>query len=119
MSEAKKCAQCAQEKPIEDFSKSYKGLCKSCVAERERLKRKINMAYGVSEDLPTAYIGRGISIPIPEDATFIPPMRFQASVAAMQGLLASGIKRGVIARSIELADALINELNKKKDENNQ
>lgn len=119
MTEIKKCAQCGQEKPIEDFSKSYKSLCKSCVAERERLKRKINMAYGVSEDMPTAYIGRGISIPIPEDATFIPPMRFQASVAAMQGMLASGMyqtnsAKFIAEKSVEYADALINELNKPK-----
>lgn len=116
----KKCAQCGQEKPIEDFSKSYKNLCKSCVAERERLKRKINKAFGVPEDIPNAYIGRGISIPIPEDATFIPPMRFQASVAAMQGLMSNMGEYDTVDELARLAvgaaDALINELNKKKDE---
>lgn len=123
----KKCAQCGQEKPIEDFSKSYKNLCKSCVAERERLKRKVNKAFGVAEDMPSMpflYCGRGIEVPIPEDATFVSPMRFQASVAAMQGMLASGhyttnFTEFIAQRSVEYADALINELNKKKDEHNQ
>lgn len=39
MSETKLCAQCGQEKPIDDFSKSYKNLCEACVAENEKMKR--------------------------------------------------------------------------------
>lgn len=122
--EIKKCAQCGQEKPIEDFSKSYKNLCKACVAENARVARQ-TIAYAKSSkpSMPSFYCGRGIEVPIPEDATFISPMRFQASVAAMQGMLASGhyttnFTDFIAQRSVEYADALINELNKPKDEHN-
>lgn len=110
----KKCAQCGHEKPIEDFSKSYKNLCKACVAERERLKRKINKAFGVSDDMPNMpYVVSGAT----DSPHFIPNPRFIASVAAMQGMLASGMyqtnhARFIAEKSVEYADALLNELSK-------
>lgn len=112
----KKCAQCGHEKPIEDFSKSYKNLCKSCVAERERLKRKINKVFGVSEDMPNTPT---MILDATDSPQFIPKPRFIASVAAMQGMLASGMyqtnhARFIAGKSVEYADALINELNKPK-----
>ena len=111
MSETKKCAQCGQEKPVEDFSKLYKNLCKACVAENVKAKRHN----------PTVYYGRGISIPIPEDAAFISPMRFQAAIAAMHGLLASGSYTTnsadfIAQRSVIYADALLNELSRDNNE---
>lgn len=124
MNEIKKCAQCGQEKPIEDFSKSYKNLCKACVAENMRVARQtIDSVKPQKSSMPSFYYGRGLEVPIPEDATFISPMRFQASVAAMQGMLASGqyttnFTDFIAQRSVEYADALLNELKTKKDEYN-
>ena len=40
MSEYKICEVCGQEKHISDFSKSYKGRCKKCVAAQTKEKRK-------------------------------------------------------------------------------
>ena len=40
MSEYKICEVCGQEKHISDFSKSYKGRCKKCVAVQMKEKRK-------------------------------------------------------------------------------
>ena len=128
--ETKICAQCGQEKPIEDFSKSYKNLCKACVAENERKKRNGR----------TVCYGRGLEVFIPEDATFIPPMRLQIAIAAMQGMLsnrvfvkafhrelsptlesieAADLYRVFARNAVLMADSLINELKNQKNENNQ
>lgn len=116
--EIKKCAQCGQEKPIEDFSKSYKNLCKSCVAENERNKRAGKSHYEDGYVSLKGHAMQGMIMASPDAPQFIPHPRFIASVAAMQGLLAGGMKRGVVSRALELADALLNELIKKKDEDN-
>ena len=126
--ETKICAQCGQEKPIEDFSKSYKCFCKSCVAENQRKKR-----MEAKEMFSSA---RGLNV-VDSEPQFIPHPRFIASVAAMQGILANTelsaalcnqankannmdrFYQGVADGAVKLADALINELNKPKDEDNK
>lgn len=99
MTETKICAQCKQEKPIEDFSKSYKNLCKACVAENERLKRSAK-----------------ILLPEIPPVSYVPNTRLYVATAAMQGILASGRVAGREAVMIALsyADALIEELKKEK-----
>ena len=114
MSEIKKCPQCGQEKPIEDFSKSYRNLCKSCVAENVREKRKSIF------DRPAI---SNFEIPDNSELQFIIPPRLTIATAAMQGLLAGGMlnnsKEFVAAKAVELADALLNELNKPKDKEDE
>lgn len=39
MEQTKTCKICKKEKPVSEFSKSYSGRCKSCVAEQERENR--------------------------------------------------------------------------------
>ena len=56
--------------------------------------------------------------------THIERMRYQLSKSALQGLLASGMDGSnsithIVDRAIAYADALLNELNKNKDEHNQ
>lgn len=114
--ETKICAQCGHEKPIEDFSKSYKNLCKACVAENERKKR-----LETKEIFSSA---RGLNAAEIAQPQFIPYPRFQAAMAAMQGILASGLYQTnsadfIAQKSVAYADALLNELNKSKDEDNK
>lgn len=45
-----------------------------------------------------------------------PHERTMIAAMAMQGLLASGMKKGIVARAIELTDSLIYQLNKPKNE---
>lgn len=105
--ETKKCAQCGQEKTIEDFSKDFPSLCKNCAVWNET-QVKIRLAFD-SYDSPQ----------------FIPSPRFIASVAAMQGLLAtptyyhiqSKDEKFIAEYAVRCADALLNELSKTKDEN--
>ena len=125
MSETKKCAQCGQKKPIEDFSKSYKHLCKSCVAENERNKRAGKSHYEDGYLYLKGHAMQGLITASPDAPQFIPHPRFLASVAAMQGLLANSdesiftLSEAETAElAVRCADALINELNKPKDENN-
>lgn len=113
--DTKICAQCGQEKPIEDFSKSYKNLCKACVAENERKKR-----LETKEIFSSA---RGLNV-VDSEPQFIPHPRFQAAMQAMQGLIASGLYQTnsadfIARRAVAYADALLNELNKPKDEDNK
>lgn len=114
MSEPKLCPQCGQEKPIEDFSKSYKNLCKTCVAENEKMKRATNKLLDLYR--PTI-------LPESSNAQFIPHPRFTASVAILQGLLASGKDQTnsvafLADRAVEYADALLIRLNKNYDPDN-
>ena len=100
MTKTKICTQCGQEKPIEDFSKSYKNLCKACVAENERLKRQSK-----------------ILLPEIPSVSYIPSPRLYVATAAMQGILASGKTGGwesVAKRAVFYADELIEELKKEK-----
>lgn len=38
----KRCEVCGEEKPLSEFSKSYKHRCKKCVAEETKIKRHGN-----------------------------------------------------------------------------
>ena len=114
--ETKKCAQCGQEKPIEDFSKSYKNFCKACVAENVKEKRKSIFASVRPQNTQTFH---------GESATqFIPHPRMTIATAVLQGLLASGCDKtnsvGFIAqRAVAYADALLNELSRENDKHAQ
>lgn len=126
--ETKICTQCWQEKPIDDFSKSYKNLCKYCVAENERNKRAKKSHYEDGYVSLKGHAMHGMITASPDAPQFIPHPRFIASVAAMQGLLnATSVERFTlrikpeeIAKcAVEYADALINELNKPKDKEDE
>lgn len=102
MSENKKCAQCGQEKPIEDFSKLSPEICIAC-----EVSNAMHANTNVFDFTTTPQ--------------FIPHPRFIASVAAMQGMLASGLYQTnsaqfIAQRAVLHADALLNELNKPKNE---
>lgn len=78
MNETKRCTQCGQDKPLADFSKSYKNLCKGCVAYNERLRRSGSLYARAS-----AFDTHRVEINAP--VTFTTSLRFTAAVAAMQG----------------------------------
>lgn len=113
MMDTKKCVQCGQEKPVEDFSKSYRNLCKACVAENVRAKRRNLFGEGFVSTRTILH---------EEPTQFIPHPRLTIATAALQGLLASG-KDGsnsilhIVTRAIAYADTMMNELKKYKDEN--
>lgn len=103
MSETKICARCGEEKPIEDFSKSYKKLCKKCVSSETRLRRhKERIAESQARGAASAMYGHRLTV----------------ATAAMQGLLASMKDDDSVVELAELAvcaaDALLNELKKEK-----
>ncbi|MDE7345324.1 MAG: hypothetical protein K2N48_01125 [Muribaculaceae bacterium] len=100
----KECAQCGQEKPIEDFSKSYKNICKACVAENKRLKYQIDRHRDFKKSLPNR--------------------REQIAISAMHGLIASGhyttnSTEFIAEKAISYAEALLDKLNATKDGHNQ
>lgn len=101
------------------------------MANNEEYEKALNESFNACHNLPKDTYGQipaGYSMAFNYGYTFgmqqakseqkesakreINFQREHIATAAMQGLLAGGIKRGVIARSIELADALINELKK-------
>lgn len=47
--ETKTCKLCGRTLPLSDFSKSYKGLCKECVAKLTRERRK-SMNQAISDN---------------------------------------------------------------------
>lgn len=105
MSETKQCAQCGQTKPIEDFSKSYKNLCKACVAENARIQRhKEKIAESQARGANEAMYGHRLTV----------------ATAALQGMLASGkystnSPKFLAEKSVEYADALLTEIYKKEE----
>lgn len=107
----KVCEICGKEKPLSEFSKSYKNRCKECVAEMTRENRRLEKE--IKENLKIRQESEDEKV---NDNIDWEQVRIQAAIAAMQGILANEKRDGTIEdiafASVRYTDALIEELKK-------
>lgn len=107
----KVCEICGKEKPLSEFSKSYKNRCKECVAEMTRENRRAEKEFKEIRQIKK-------ELGWDKDDIDWQQVRIQAAISAMQGMYSNkefdtlSFDR-IAQKAVNQADALIAELKKK------